>query len=217
MLELFNEQPLILQWLPGLDRGVVLGINRVGQVLIVTAGLMALHQENWLGLISRSTQTIAVCIREFAAGTGWRWDKGEVGFTFPPEVDPLTEKQLHEDVDIKQHFVFSTIFFVILLWVTGRGPLGWLCFPFEVMWRGITIWLEVNASLGSIFTTLAESVGRLLVFIPLFCMVMLACAIVARPFAFLFSQVAERLSTGLYRLMISLVLIIGAFLVLVAT
>lgn len=217
MIELFNKQPLILQWLPDIDRGVVLGINRVGQVLIFIAALMSLHQENWLRLISRSTQTIAICIREFAAGSGWRWDKGEVGFTFPPEFDSLTEKQLHEDVDIKQQFVFSTIILLVLIAITGRGPLGWLCFPFEVMWRGITIWMDVKPSFGLIMATFAESMGRLLVFIPLFCPVRLAYAIIARPYAFLFSKVAERVSSGLYRLMITFVLIIGSFLLIVAT
>ena len=45
---LFSEVPVLLQLLPGLDRGVVVGVNRVGQMLVVAAGVMAIYQEQFL-------------------------------------------------------------------------------------------------------------------------------------------------------------------------
>lgn len=216
MISLFNEQPLMLQWLPGLDRGVVLGVNRIGQVLIVIAAVMGIYQENALVLIRHSMQTLSFFVRAFADLVGWRWVKDEIGFGFPPETR-LTDKQLYEDFAIGWQFSVSAILLFVLLMFTSRGPFGWLAYAFEVAWRGITIWAQVEPSFGLIVTTLAGSVGRLLVFFPLLILAMLACAIVARPYAFLFSQIAERLSPGHYRLAIFVVLSIGSLFVMTTT
>ncbi|OGP31942.1 MAG: hypothetical protein A2073_06420 [Deltaproteobacteria bacterium GWC2_42_11] len=216
MIELFNEQPLLLQWLPSLDRGLVIGINRTGQVFIVISAFMCLFQDKLQVLISRSLGIVAVVIREFTAGAGWRWNKDEIGFEFPPE-KPLTDEQVHEDVQIGKQFALSSILLVVLIAISGRGPLGWLLFPFEVMWRAITVWLEVQLSLWSIIDTLGGSLGRLFGFFPLLYLSILACAIIARPYAFIFSKMANYISHGLYQLAVSLVLITGLLLVLIAT
>lgn len=180
MVEFFSEQPLLLQWLPSLDRGLVIGINRVGQVLIVTAAFMSIYQDNLLALISRSLRIFAVVIREVTAGAGWRWNKDEIGFEFPPE-KPLTDEQIHEDVQIGKQFILSSILLVVLLVISGRGPLGWLAFPFEVVWHGVTSWLEVQFSFWSIVGTFVGNFGRLVGFIPLLYLSILACALLLGP------------------------------------
>lgn len=215
MIEFFKEQPLLLQWFPGLDNGLVIGINRVGQVLIVTAALMGLFQKNLVAVISRSLRIIAVVIREFTAGTGWRWDKDEVGFQFPPE--NLTTERIHEDVEIKKQFILSSILLLVLLSISGRGPLGWLAFPFEMVWRGITAWLAIQLSFWSILGTLIGSLGRFVGFIPLLYLAILANAIIVRPYAYFLSKIAELVSNWLYRLAVVFVLITGSLLVLIAT
>lgn len=48
---LFSGVPVLLQLLPGLDRGVIVGVNRVGQMLVAAAaGVMAIYQEQFLSV-----------------------------------------------------------------------------------------------------------------------------------------------------------------------
>lgn len=214
MIELFKEQPLLLQWVPSLNHGLVIGIGRVGQILILTAALMGLFQTDLVAMISSFLHRVAIVIRKFSAGMGWRWDKDEVGFQFPPS--NLTTERIYEDIEIKKQFVLSSILLFILLSITGRGPLGWLVFPFEMVWRGITVWFEVHLTFWSILGTVIGSLGRFVGFMPLFFLSILACAIIVKPYAFLLSKIAELVSIWFYRLTIVLVLVTGSLLVLIA-
>lgn len=212
----FAEQPLLLQVLPTLDRGLLVGLNRVGQVLIVTAAMMAIYQEHLLGWIPRSLSAVSRFIRNLAAGAGWRWTHGDIGFEFPPE-RPLTDKHFHEDIEIRKQLVLSAVLLVIAIWLFGRGPLGWISFPFELAWQGITLWANVQWNIWSFAHSAGASSARLLAFFPMLYFSILACAIVARPFAFFFSHAAERIAAGHYRVAMVAVLLLGSLLVLVAT
>lgn len=64
---------------------------------------------------------------------------------------------------------------------------------------------------------MGESVVRLLGFVPLFYLAILACVIVTRPYAFFLSHAAERISSGHYRLVMLIVFLIGSLLVAIAT
>lgn len=213
MPSFFSDQPLILQFLPGLNHGVVISINRIGQVLIVSAALMHINQERLFALIPRWAQNAAFFIRYVAAQAGWNWSERSKGYEFPPR-RRLDDKDFHEDVSIGWHFVFSTLFLGTVLWFWGRGPLGWLCFPFEFAFAGFA---EAQWSLGAIARTVARIILGLLAFFPLLYFAILACAIVARPYAFLFTKVAEKFSPGYYRLAVSVVLVVGSLLVIIAT
>ncbi len=124
MSSLFAEQSFLLQAFPTLGHGVMLGINRIGQVLIVSAVVMAFYQESLMRLVPRWLQTSANSIRNLAAAIGWRWAKGDVGLEFPPEISPTHEK-FREDVEIGKQLRLSTVVLGALLWFWGRGPLGW--------------------------------------------------------------------------------------------
>lgn len=216
MSEFFSDQPLLLQWVPALGRGLLMGINRVGQLLIVISALMALFQDSLLLSFSQSLQMSATFIRKCAAIVGWRWTKNDVGFEFPPEMPP-TDPQFHEDVDIAQQLAFSCVIFATVVWFSGRGPFGWLSFPFEVAWTGLTLWAGVHWNSWELLAAVAETLGRLLAFVPLLYFATLACLIIARPFAFILSRAAERISVRYFRLTVAIILLLGSFLVLVAT
>lgn len=212
----FDEQPFLLQIVPGLDRGVIIGVNRIGQVLVVAAAMMAIYQDSLLVSLRRWLVTVAAVIRKSAAAVGWRWTRGDIGFKFPPEA-PVTNGKFSEDAEMGKQFLFSTIFLAAVLWLSGRGPLGWLAFPFEVACRAITVWTETQWRVGWLAAALGESLLRLLGFLPLLYFAVLACVIVTRPYAFLFSRAADRISAGHYRLAMLVVLLIGSLFVMVAT
>ena len=214
MPSLFSELPVLLQLLPGLDRGVIVGVNRVGQMLVVAAGVMAIYQEQFLKVFLQWLRATATVLRLLAAGVGWSWSKGGVGIEFPRL---LSDKIFQEDVEVGKQVLISTLALAILLWFTGRGPLGWLSFPFEVAWSGITVWAHAQWNFWSFTSTIGESVMRLFGFVPLFYLAILACVIVTRPYAFFLSRAAERISSGHYRLVMLVVFLIGSFLVAVAT
>lgn len=212
----FSDQPFLLQWVPDLSRGLVIGINRVGQLIIVISALMALYQDSLLLSFSQSLQASATFIRKCAAIVGWRWTKNDVGFEFPPEKPP-SDPQFHEDTSIAQQLAFSSIFFAAVVWFSGRGPIGWLSFPFEVAWSGLALWSEVHWNSWEPLVAIAETLGHLLASIPLLYFAILACVVIARPFAFIFSRASERVSVRHFRLTVTIVLLLGSFLVLVAT
>jgi hypothetical protein len=216
MPELFSDQPFLLQWVPSLSHGLVVGINRIGQLLIVISALMAIFQDSLLLSFSQSLRVSATFIRKWAAIVGWRWTKNDVGFEFPPE-KPLSDPQFQDDTDIAHQLVFSLIFLVIVAWLSGRGPIGWLSFPFEVAWKGLALWPAVHWNSWEPLMVAAETLGRLLAFVPLLYLSALACFVIARPFAFIFSQTSELVSVGHYRLAVTVVLLLGSFLVVVAT
>lgn len=80
---LFSEVPVLLQLLPGLDRGVVVGVNRVGQMLVVAAGVMAIYQEQFLMVFLQWLRATATVLRLLAAGVGWSWSKRGAEIVFP--------------------------------------------------------------------------------------------------------------------------------------
>ncbi len=101
--------------------------------------------------------------------------------------------------------------------VLGPRSFGVVTFPFEVAWRGVTVWWEIQWTLSSVLTTLEASALHFLGFLPLLLLGIVLCTIVARPYAYVLSCVAERLSPGHIKAAIFTVLAIGSLLVLVAT
>ncbi|MEW6738290.1 MAG: hypothetical protein AB1325_00090 [Nitrospirota bacterium] len=215
-MDFFNDQPFLLQWLPKLDQGLVLAINRVGQIFIVTAAFMGLFIDKLPPLISISLKAISTAIREVAAGVGWRWSRDEIGFEFPRE-KPLTDEQISEDFQIGKQLALSSVLLIVLLTISDRGPLGWLLFAFEILWHAITVWFDVQLDCWSIICTFGGSIGRLIGFLPLVYLSMLACAIVVRPYAFVLSRIADYFSHGLYRIVAAIVLLTGSFFVIITT
>jgi uncharacterized Tic20 family protein len=215
-MDLFNQQPLLLQLMPHLDRGLMLGINRIGQVIILVGALMAICQDKATEKLPKSLQKIASLIRWFAAIIGWRWDRGVYGLDFPPKY-PLSDEQLKEDVNIGPQFILSSVLLVILIAITDRGPFGWIAFPFEVAWRGITVWFEIKFSIWSIIGTILGSYGRLCGFPFLLLFSIVACVIIVRPYAFLLSKTAELIPAWLYRTQTVIVCILGVLLTVITT
>jgi len=216
MINLFYDQPLLLQWMPLLDQGLVLGINRIGQICIVTGTFMFIFVDKLQPLISRSLIALANFIRVVVAEAGLYWDREGYGFVWPRE-KPLSKEKADEEFQIGRKFLVSLVFLGILISISGRGPLGWLLFPFEVLLRAFTVWFEVQFSLWSIIVTLGSSIGRLFGSFLLLILSIFACAIVVRPFAYVLSRIADYISQGLYRLVASIVFIIGSFLVFITT
>ena len=212
----FGDLPLLLQWMPDLSRGFVVGINRLGQLLILVSAFMALYQDSFLPFLAQSLRKSASFIRKSAAVVGWRWTRHDVGFEFPPE-KPLSDPQFQKDTDVAHQLMFAAILFGLLAWLSGRGPFGWLAFPFEVVWNGLTLWSNVHWASWEPLRAFAETLGRLLAFIPLSYFAVLACIVIARPFAFVLSRGSKRVSVLGFRFVSAVLLVLGSCLVLVAT
>ena len=216
MRAFFGDLPFLLQWMPDLNRGLVVGINRFGQLLVLVSAFMALYQESLAPTLAQSLRKSASFIRKSAAFVGWRWTRHDVGFEFPPE-KPSSNPQFQEDTDVVHQLIFSVILFGLLVWLSERGPFGWLAFPFEVVWNGMALWSHVHWGSWEPLVAFAETLGRLLAFIPFSYFAVLACIVVTRPFSFVLSQGAERVSVGGFRFASAVLLIVGSCLVLVAT
>jgi len=212
----FGDLPFLLQWMPDLSRGLVVGINRLGQMLILVSAFIILYQDSLAPSLAQSLRMSAGFIRRSAAFVGWRWTRHDVGFEFPPE-KPSSDPQFQEDTDVARQLIFAAILFGLLAWLSERGPFGWLVFPFEVVWNGLALWSNVHWVSWEPLRAFAETFGRLLAFIPLSYFAAVACIVIARPFAFLLSRGAARVSVLGFRLVSTVLLVIGSCLVLVAT
>jgi hypothetical protein len=178
---------------------------------------MGLYEHRLLRLASELLDITSTVIKELAAFAGWTWNKEGIGIEIGIRETPLTTEQVYSDVDIGKQLVFSSVLLTVLILTTDRAPLGWLAFPFEVLWHSISIWADVELSFASILSTIGLSIAKLFGFVPLLMLAILACAIVARPYGCILSIFAKRLSLRHIRTLNVVLLGIGSALVLLAT
>lgn len=208
---IFNEQPVLIQWFPQISHGLVISLNRFGQILIFVAGIVALYQEQIVVTLPKWLRVFAYHIRKYAAEFGWRWTESDCGVTFPPET-AIPYEQLKKTNDFGE-IIYSITLSTLLIWYFGKSPFEWILLPFSFVWKELSTLsfatLDIWTSIKTIFVLIS--------FFPMLFFVVLALLVALQPIAYLFSIFANRVSDGSYRLSIAIVFICGSALVLIAT
>lgn len=217
MISVFGDQPFIVQLLPALDKGIVVAINRAGQVLVVFAGFLSIYQDAVMTLIKRLLLIISYIVKELCHATGWRWEDDNFGFELGSGGKRITDQQVQSDALLGLQLVISVVVMLTLMTATGTGPLGWLAYPFEFLWQVVATWLAVKGTFVSVISIVAETVGRIFAFPFVLVLSLVACAIVIRPYGSMMSLASKHLSVGHYRSLNFFTLVLGGTMVLVAT
>ena len=205
---IFNEQSVLIQWFPQLSHGLVIGFNRLGQILLIVAGIMALYQEQIVVTLPKWLRVFAYHIRKYAAEFGWRWTESDWGVTFPPET-AIPYEELKK-TNVFGEVIFSITLLTLLIWYFGKSPFEWILLPFSFVWKEFS-----TLSLATLdIWTLIKAIFVLISFFPMLFFVVLALLVVIQPIAYLFTRTANRISDGSYRLSIAFVFICGSALVL---
>ena len=208
---IFNEHPILLQWFPHFNHGVVIGINRFGQILLLVAGIMALYQERIINTLPEFLKFLAYQLRRYAAEFGWQWTESSCGITFPPEA-PILYEELKNSNDFSE-VIFSIILLIFLTWYFGKSPFELILLPFSIGWRELSI---LSFATLNIWTSI-KALLILISFFPTLLFIALLVLVILQPIAYLFSTIANRVSDGSYRLSIAILFICGSILVLIAT
>jgi len=215
MYDFFGEAPLLTQAIPNIEKGIVLAINRIGQVILVLAGFLSIYQDNILYVAKQTLRIGSMILKELCHGAGWKWYDDEI--IIGDHDGYATNAQVYSDANPMAQFILSSIVLVVLLATTGRGPLGWIAFPFEFFWGSVSAWKTTAWAAFPVIALLGKIAGSLFVLPIILFFSLLSCAIVVRPYASLMSITSKYMSVVHYRILNFGILLIGAILVLIAT
>jgi len=209
-MDLFwSETPIILQFIPSINKSLIVFLNRLGQILIFLFAIQALYETRiynfsigYLARIGRFYRYLPLIIEIGPS----------IGLYFGAEAKGK------RDVGLPIYLLLSAAIILLFLFVTEHGLLYWLVYPFLQLKKAIIIWNSIEFKIWSILLTFLICVLYL-------CWAYISVAIVTIPAFFIPSKttlllvdhISRRFSPRIYRFLLIIELAIGSGLVLLTT
>jgi hypothetical protein len=210
MSPLFQETPLILQWLPGLSVGTVLFLNRLGQTVLIIIGAQAFYETHMYRILLESLQFfgkldkyvyVTFSLRGCAVGFGKR--------------EGINQHE--KNIGFPALLILSGIVMILTLFVSDHSPVYWLAYPFLQLWKAFTVWGGIRWDILAIIWTPIKSILFLMWTFMSLTLIITAITIPTKTLLVIAVFLAARFSPFAYKAMSFLAFVASAGLVLLTT
>ncbi len=210
MNQLFQETPLIVQWLPDLPPSTVLLLNRLGQSILIIFGIQSFYESQMYPVFLKPLHFLRKLdkyVYVIFTRTGFAVGICNRGSPIPHE----------KNLGFPALLILSGIVIILTFFISDHSPIYWFAYPFLQLWKAFTTWGGIRWDILAIIWTPVKSLLLFIWAIMSFTLISTAIIIPTKTLLVIVGFLEDQFSPFVYKAVLVLAFITGAGFVLVTT